>query len=325
FLDRQPHLIDSKFFSPQNRTRCYWGNIPGMYQPIPQDLLAKSYPLSDCIANIGERTALAEKVNCITTNSNSLKPVIRMNNHTDFPWITEIEQIFGFPKHYTDVGNLSMRERQAVIGRSWSVGVIEYLLKPLTKYYPTKNSVRNGKALSVNGNQGNVEKNKVSRTFDVLGACPQKYHNSGSSSSACKGLVTHSSGESKTERNNTERSTPVWGDEKHYVAGLPIYTESNLGSAFTNVDHNKCHYLEVNNNIEKKGLKCAVSSKRDSRDNVTGVDNGEYVDISLNSKFKQRSKLFVQSVSRSSSSEPDSSVLNDPYDADLSDEGASDF
>ena len=37
------------------------------------------------------------------------------------------------------MGNLNIRQRQALLGRSWSVGVIEYILKPLTRYFPCQN------------------------------------------------------------------------------------------------------------------------------------------------------------------------------------------
>ncbi|XP_064082111.1 LOW QUALITY PROTEIN: DNA (cytosine-5)-methyltransferase 3A-like [Macrobrachium nipponense] len=136
FLQREPAIIDAKYFSPQSRPRCFWGNIPDMYKPLPPEVLNKAHPLGKCVAKVTNRKALAEKVNCITTNTNSLKQVFKMSDHADYPWITEIEKIFGFPAHYTDVGNLSLRERQALLGRSWSVGVVEYILKPLTKYFP---------------------------------------------------------------------------------------------------------------------------------------------------------------------------------------------
>ena len=44
-------------------------------------------------------------------------------------------RIFGFPKHYTDVRNMSSRERQKVLGKSWSVPVIRHLFAPLKDYF----------------------------------------------------------------------------------------------------------------------------------------------------------------------------------------------
>ncbi|XP_047470487.1 DNA (cytosine-5)-methyltransferase 3B-like [Penaeus chinensis] len=144
FLQREPAIIDAKHFSAQCRPRCFWGNIPGMYNPIPSHLLKKKFHLNEYLNKIGNREALVDKINCITTNPASLKLgsnvewPIRMNDHGDTPWLTEIEKIFGFPSHYTDVGNTSLKERQALLGRSWSVPVIEHILQPLTKYYLVK-------------------------------------------------------------------------------------------------------------------------------------------------------------------------------------------
>jgi len=55
-------------------------------------------------------------------------------------WITEIERIFGFPTHYTDVGNFSMTCRSSLLGRAWSVPVLKSILKPLTFFFATKES-----------------------------------------------------------------------------------------------------------------------------------------------------------------------------------------
>ncbi|ROT79375.1 putative ATP-binding cassette sub-family A member 3-like [Penaeus vannamei] len=138
FLQREPAVIDAKHFSAQSRPRCFWGNIPGMYDPIPSHLLKKKFHLNEYLNKIGNREALVDKINCITTNPASLKLgsnvewPIRMNDHGDTPWLTEIEKIFGFPSHYTDVGNTSLKERQTLLGRAWSVPVIEHILQPLT-------------------------------------------------------------------------------------------------------------------------------------------------------------------------------------------------
>ena len=44
-------------------------------------------------------------------------------------------RIFGFPKHYTDVRNMNRKERQKVLGKSWSVPVIRHLFAPLKDYF----------------------------------------------------------------------------------------------------------------------------------------------------------------------------------------------
>ncbi|KAG7154854.1 DNA (cytosine-5)-methyltransferase 3-like, partial [Homarus americanus] len=143
FLEKEPVKIDAKYCSPQRRPRYFWGNIPGMRRPFPPEM-EKDQDLSRCLLKISGRKAVVKKINCVTTNSASLKLgglsqwPIRMNDIGDVPWSTEIEKIFGFPQHYTDVGNLTPKERQTLLGKSWSVPVVLHILKPLTKYFPRK-------------------------------------------------------------------------------------------------------------------------------------------------------------------------------------------
>lgn len=47
-------------------------------------------------------------------------------------------RVFGFPEHYTDVGNMSVTARHKLIGQSWSVPVVEGILSPLRKFFRTK-------------------------------------------------------------------------------------------------------------------------------------------------------------------------------------------
>uniref|UniRef100_A0A674C3L9 DNA (cytosine-5-)-methyltransferase n=1 Tax=Salmo trutta TaxID=8032 RepID=A0A674C3L9_SALTR len=49
--------------------------------------------------------------------------------------IPGMNRIFGFPKHYTDVKNMSRQQRQKVLGKSWSVPVIRHLFAPLKDYF----------------------------------------------------------------------------------------------------------------------------------------------------------------------------------------------
>jgi len=58
-----------------------------------------------------------------------------MKGESDTLWTTELEEIFGFPRHYTDVKNLSASDRQKLIGRSWSVQTIMAILQPLCSYF----------------------------------------------------------------------------------------------------------------------------------------------------------------------------------------------
>ncbi|KAL1249796.1 hypothetical protein QQF64_020801 [Cirrhinus molitorella] len=139
FLECNPVIIDAVKVSPAHRARYFWGNIPGMNRPIVASQKDK-LNLQDCLDP--GRTAKYEKVRTITTRPNILKagvddrhyPII-MNGEDDSLWITELEKIFGFPKHYTDVKNLGRMQRQRVLGKSWSVPVIRHLLAPLKDYF----------------------------------------------------------------------------------------------------------------------------------------------------------------------------------------------
>ncbi|XP_056155542.1 DNA (cytosine-5-)-methyltransferase beta, duplicate b.3 [Lampris incognitus] len=139
FLECNPVLVDAVKVSPAHRARYFWGNIPGMNRPITASQNDK-LKLQDCL-EVG-REAKFTKVRTITTNPNSLKqgknvsllPVLH-NGKEDNLWITELEKIFGFPKHYTDIRNMNRQQRQKVLGKSWSVPVIRHLFAPLKDYF----------------------------------------------------------------------------------------------------------------------------------------------------------------------------------------------
>uniref|UniRef100_A0A8C7FKN9 DNA (cytosine-5-)-methyltransferase n=1 Tax=Oncorhynchus kisutch TaxID=8019 RepID=A0A8C7FKN9_ONCKI len=138
FLECNPILIDAVKVSPAHRARYFWGNLPGMNRPLATSLDDK-VNLQDCL-ELG-RTAKNNKVRTITTKSNSIRqgkmgPLpVDFNGKEDSLWCTEMEKIFGFPKHYTDVNNMGQSQRQKVQGRSWSVPVIRHLFAPLKDYF----------------------------------------------------------------------------------------------------------------------------------------------------------------------------------------------
>uniref|UniRef100_A0A3B5MFJ7 DNA (cytosine-5-)-methyltransferase n=1 Tax=Xiphophorus couchianus TaxID=32473 RepID=A0A3B5MFJ7_9TELE len=139
FLECNPVLVDAVKVSPAHRARYFWGNIPGMSRPIIASQNDK-LNLQDCL-ELG-REARVTKVRTITTNPNSLKqgkdvsllPVVQ-NGREDILWITELEKIFGFPKHYTDARNMNRQQRQKLLGKAWSVPVIRHLFAPLKEYF----------------------------------------------------------------------------------------------------------------------------------------------------------------------------------------------
>uniref|UniRef100_A0A8C1VZF4 DNA (cytosine-5-)-methyltransferase n=1 Tax=Cyprinus carpio TaxID=7962 RepID=A0A8C1VZF4_CYPCA len=138
FLECNPVLVNAVKVSPAHRARYFWGNIPGMNRCVTSQ--NDKLTLQECLEP--GRTAKYEKVRTITTRTNSLKQgandahfPITANGKDDNIWITEMEKIFGFPKHYTDVKNMGRLQRQRVLGKSWSVPVIRHLLAPLKDYF----------------------------------------------------------------------------------------------------------------------------------------------------------------------------------------------
>ncbi|XP_053736635.1 DNA (cytosine-5)-methyltransferase 3A-like isoform X4 [Synchiropus splendidus] len=138
FLECNPVMIDAKEVSAAHRARYFWGNLPGMSRPLTP-MSNDKLELQDCLEH--GRTAKFEKLRTITTRSNSVKQgkdehfPVYMDNKEDILWCTEMERVFGFPVHYTDVSNMSRLARQRLLGRSWSVPVIRHLFAPLKEYF----------------------------------------------------------------------------------------------------------------------------------------------------------------------------------------------
>ncbi|XP_069571559.1 DNA (cytosine-5)-methyltransferase 3A-like isoform X7 [Brachyistius frenatus] len=145
FLECNPVMIDAKEVSAAHRARYFWGNLPGMSRHLPPPFRPLSamandkLDLQECLEH--GRTAKFEKLRTITTRSNSVKQgkdehfPVYMDSKEDILWCTEMERVFGFPVHYTDVSNMSRLARQRLLGRSWSVPVIRHLFAPLKEYF----------------------------------------------------------------------------------------------------------------------------------------------------------------------------------------------
>nr|AFR91944.1 DNA cytosine-5-methyltransferase 3 [Patiria pectinifera] len=140
FLQCDPVVVDAKDVSPAHRARYFLGNLPGMNRPnVATDHNALC--LQDCLEPNCNRQAQFSKVRTVTSKLNSIKqrseqvlPVL-MNGQEDALWCTEMERIFGFPEHYTDIANMSRSSRHKLIGQAWSVPVIKHLLAPLKEYF----------------------------------------------------------------------------------------------------------------------------------------------------------------------------------------------
>lgn len=145
FLQCNPVMVNSKEVSAQQRSRYFWGNLPGMSRqmfPSKSDRLN----LQDCLEPNCGRVARMNKVRCVTTRNHSLmqtkKAILPVkwdsaSNGEDGLWLTEVERIFGFPEHYTDVGNMGRTQRMKLLGKSWSVPVVSQLFAPLKNYFKT--------------------------------------------------------------------------------------------------------------------------------------------------------------------------------------------
>ncbi|KAM4571318.1 DNA (cytosine-5)-methyltransferase 3B isoform 3-T3 [Fundulus diaphanus] len=122
FLECNPVMIDAIEVSAAHRARYFWGNLPGMNRPLCASGMDK-LELQDCLDH-----------GRVAKGKDQHFPVL-MNGKEDVLWCTELERIFGFPVHYTDVSNMGRGARQRLLGRSWSVPVIRHLFAPLKDYF----------------------------------------------------------------------------------------------------------------------------------------------------------------------------------------------
>ncbi|KAH3832261.1 DNA (cytosine-5)-methyltransferase 3C-like [Dreissena polymorpha] len=148
-MGMEPTLWDAKYFTGQNRARYFWGNIPGMYsgpefcrqlEKERTELEAALLPNFNRIANVSHTRTITSGSNSLTITNGLKDHVVNMNGEPDQIWVQELERLFGFPTHYTDVGELTLSRRRRVLGKAWSVPVIKHLLSPLRSYFKLKDS-----------------------------------------------------------------------------------------------------------------------------------------------------------------------------------------
>ncbi|XP_053401111.1 DNA (cytosine-5)-methyltransferase 3B-like [Mercenaria mercenaria] len=146
-LGMEPAVWDAKHFTGQKRARNFWGNIPGMYSTAQycRHLDRDKKDLDSALISNCNRKARVSHSRTITTSRNSLTvtngfndALVCMNGEEDHIWVQEVERLFGFPTHYTDVGYLTHERRRKLLGKSWSVPVIKHLLSPLKQYFKVK-------------------------------------------------------------------------------------------------------------------------------------------------------------------------------------------
>ena len=68
--------------------------------------------------------------------------------HVESLYLLYCFRLFGFPDHYTDVGNIAPTKRQKILAKSWSVPVVQHILRPLTQFFTC---VKNKKSVLNNG------------------------------------------------------------------------------------------------------------------------------------------------------------------------------
>lgn len=85
----------------------------------------------------------AKKHCTITTKPNSLRLTVEEDSNSRPLNIDELEDIFGFPKNYTEVLDLSNSQRLRVLGKSWSTQVIFKLLYFFSNYYQLNSELNN--------------------------------------------------------------------------------------------------------------------------------------------------------------------------------------
>jgi hypothetical protein len=72
---------------------------------------------------------------CFDISGKKVTFPVDMEGNEDILWLPELERVFGFPRHYTDFGNLTISKRQQLLGRSWSVPVIKWIFEPLKAHF----------------------------------------------------------------------------------------------------------------------------------------------------------------------------------------------
>lgn len=130
-MNAEPQEIDSLIFVPMRRKRLFWHNL-GVSSVDLETLTIE--PLQSFMDP--GRKANVEFVSTITTNAACQKkkgklPVIDPEGAECPLNVSELEKLFHFGEGYTDNGALSISRRIKLIGRSWVVPVICYLLDPL--------------------------------------------------------------------------------------------------------------------------------------------------------------------------------------------------
>lgn len=73
FLGVRPVTLNARYLSPQERDRCFWGNLPYMHNLLSiMKKSGESALLNDHLHSNLRRIATVKKLRTVTTNHNSL-------------------------------------------------------------------------------------------------------------------------------------------------------------------------------------------------------------------------------------------------------------
>lgn len=185
-------------------------------------------------------------------------------------------QIFGFPSHYTDVGNTSLNQRQALLGRSWSVPVIEHILQPLTKYYlgKTKDTNVNGNEEKRNEPREETDTNKTS-VIDGGDEVTITSITKAGNSAHCETVTDVEMNKcSRSKNNNVDFSKNILCDQRPIIPGNEYCPSENMKRKkkySRSVIKSKCGHRKSSSDVPKKA-KCDAKSG--------GITATEFVDFS---------------------------------------------
>lgn len=140
-LNVEPIIINSNKFVPQNRNRLYWTNInvnplhnfkyPLLNELIPNATGGFGYRgIFNKKENKYVRTGTTRKdnlANCITTNINCQFVTLDDNSIRRLT-IQELLTLQGVPTNYFDVPNVFNTKKRTIIGNSFTVDVIHFIL-----------------------------------------------------------------------------------------------------------------------------------------------------------------------------------------------------
>lgn len=140
FLQCEPALLDAHSFSAQARAMLFWGNIRGVDISLSPEIV-QSTTVQSIHHPLRKRKAAVAKVQTVKTNPTSLwrskhgSLPVTMDEEGNMPSVTELEGLFGFPRQYTNVGNISLGKRRQLLRKAWSVPVVCQILRPLRSFY----------------------------------------------------------------------------------------------------------------------------------------------------------------------------------------------